>query len=61
LVAWFAENQQAVYSFSEAERKDETAILETGALQGVAQTWLGFLSADETNAANSVYTGEIII
>jgi hypothetical protein len=61
LVAWFPESQQAVFSFSEAERKDEMAILETGTLQGVAKTWLGFLSADETNAANSVYTGEIII
>lgn len=61
LVAWFPEIKQAVFSFSDAERKDETAILETGTLKGVAKTWLGFLSADDTNAANSVYTGELAI
>src|SRR5690242_5222811 len=61
LVAWFPESKQAVLSFSDAERKDGMAILETGYCKGVAKTWLGFLSADETNAANSVYTGELVV
>ncbi len=61
LVAYFPESQQAVFSFSDAERKDGTATLEMGSAIGTAQTWLGFLSADETNAANSVYTGELMI
>jgi hypothetical protein len=61
LVAWFPEIKHAVFSFSDAERKDEMAILETGPAKGVAHTWLGFLSADELNAANSVYTGELIV
>jgi hypothetical protein len=61
LVAYFQESQQAVFSFSDAERKDGTALLETAYFKGVVKTWLGFLSADETNAANSVYTGELEI
>ncbi len=61
LVAYFPESKQAVFSFSDAERKDGTAKLEMGSAKGTAQTWLGFLSADESNAANSVYTGEAMI
>ena len=61
MVAWFPESKQAVFAFSDAERKDGTALLETGSIKGTAHTWLGFLSADETNAANSVYTGELTI
>jgi len=61
LVAWFSESKQAVFAFSDAERKDGTALLETGSIKGIAHTWLGFLSADETNAANSVYSGELTI
>jgi hypothetical protein len=60
-VAYFPESQTAVFSFSDAERKDGTAELKTGSAKGTAQTWPGFLSADETNAANSVYTGELMI
>jgi len=61
LVAWFPEIKHAVFAFSDAERKDEMAILETGPAKGSAHTWLGFLSADELNAANSVYIGELEI
>lgn len=61
LVAYFPETKQVVFSFSDAERKDGTALLQTGFAKGTAQTWLGFLSADETNAANSIYTGELMI
>ncbi len=61
MVAYFRESKEAVYAFSDAERKDGKAVLETGSKKGAVQTWLGFLSADETNAANSVYTGELVI
>jgi|SRR6185312_8147281 len=61
MVAYFPATKEAVYAFSDAERKDGIAVLETGAKKGPAQTWLGFLSADETNAANSVYTGELMV
>ncbi len=61
LVAYFPVSKQAVFSFSNAERKDEMALLEMGSAIGTAQTWLGFLSADQINAANSVYTGQLMI
>ena len=61
LVAYFPESKQSVFSFAGAERKDGMAKLEMGSARGTAQTWLGFLSADESNAANSVYTGEVMI
>ncbi|KAA9038636.1 hypothetical protein FW778_13875 [Ginsengibacter hankyongi] len=61
MVAYSPETKQAVFAFSDAERKDEMAILGTGSIKGAVQTWLGFLSADETHAANSVYTGELVL
>jgi hypothetical protein len=61
LVAYFPESQEAVFSFSDAERKDGTALLIAGTIKGTVHTWLGFLSADEANVANSVYTGELVI
>lgn len=59
LVAYFPESKEAMYQFSDATRKDGEAILETGSKKGVAETWIGFLSANEKNAANSVYTGRV--
>jgi len=61
MVAYFPETREAAYMFSDAERRDEMATLEVASKKGTAQTWLGFLSADETNAANSIYTGAIIL
>lgn len=61
LVGYFAESKQAVFLFSDAERKDGMALLIPGTTNGAVHTWLGFLSADETNVANSVYTGELKI
>lgn len=59
LVAYFPEQKEAVFQFSEAKRIDGYALLEMGSKKGVVETWLGFLSADEKNAANSVYTGRV--
>ena len=59
LVAYFPESKEAVYQFSDATRDDGYALLEMDSKKGVAETWLGFLSADEKNAANSVYTGQL--
>lgn len=61
LAAYFPETKEAVFAFSDAERKDGTAVLGTDSKNGIVQTWLGFLSADESNAANSIYTGELMI
>ncbi len=61
MVAYFTETREAVYIFSDAERKDETATLDVESKTGTAHTWLGFLSADEIHAANSVHTGDLLI
>ena len=60
LVAYFPESKEAVYQFSDATRNAGWAILEMNSKKGVMETWLGFLSADEKNAANSVYTGKLL-
>lgn len=60
-VAYFSENKEAVYQISDAIRKDGKAILEMNQMKGIAETWMGFISADETNASDSVYTGSIIL
>lgn len=60
LVAYFRELNQIVYSFGAAMRADCQANLVTDKIKGfAAQTWLGFISHDEKDAANSVYSGAI--
>jgi len=60
LVAYFPATQTALFSIGTAVRKDEQAVLETPAMQGeTAETWIGFLSHDEKDAANSIYSGRI--
>jgi hypothetical protein len=60
LLAYFTGLGQIIYSFDTATRADETAILITSQLRGnTAETWLGFLSSDEKDAADSVYTGGV--
>jgi len=61
LVAYFPENKEAVYKISDAIRKDGNAMLPMDVKKGAAETWIGFVSADETLAADSVYTGRIIL
>ena len=59
MVAYFPQSKEAIYKISTATRKDGTAILPMNSKKGIAETWIGFVSADETNAADSVYTGSI--
>ena len=60
LVAYFPELRQVVYSLSAATRADCQATLTTNAIEGyTAETWMGFLSNDEKDAANSVFTGRV--
>lgn len=61
LVAYFPESKEAVYTVSDAIRKDGNAVLQMALKKGAAETWMGFVSADETHAADSVYTGRIIL
>ncbi|MGH2649380.1 MAG: DUF6266 family protein, partial [Ginsengibacter sp.] len=61
LVAYFPAIQQVLFSFDAGTRAAGGATLITGNIKGQpAETWMGFLSNDEKDAANSVYTGSII-
>ncbi|KAA9036122.1 hypothetical protein FW778_19740 [Ginsengibacter hankyongi] len=62
MVAWFPEKQtQLAWSLDAAERAAGTATLTIpGENKGaVAETWIGFVSADGQIASNSVYTGRL--
>ena len=59
MVAYFPESKEAVYEISQATRKDCKAVLQMDSKKGMAETWIGFISADETNVADSVYTGSL--
>jgi hypothetical protein len=60
LVAYFPATKSAFFSIGAAVRSDGQAVLEAPGMQGqTAETWIGFLSADEKDAAVSVYSGAI--
>jgi hypothetical protein len=62
LVAYFPALKMALFTIAAALRKDRRAVLETAGMSGeTAETWMGFLSNDEKDAANSVYTGKVNI
>ena len=62
LVAYFTALRQIIYSLNAGTRADGQAILDIHHMQGpAAETWIGFVSADETNAADSVYTGKLTV
>ena len=58
LVAYFPATNEVVYSFGAGTRASGNAVLETVNWKGqAAETWMGYLSDDEKDAACSVYTG----
>ena len=60
LVAYFPALKQAITSIGSASRDAGQAVLNTNSMIGyVAETWIGFLSHDEKNAADSVHTGTV--
>jgi hypothetical protein len=62
LVAYFPVMNQIIFSLDAAQRSSGTALLTTSINKGlVAETWMGFLSADEKTAADSVYTGQLVV
>jgi hypothetical protein len=62
LVAYFPATKNALFRICTAVRKDGQAILEAYSMQGeTAQTWIGFISSDEKDAADSVYCGKVMI
>ena len=62
VVAYAEALQQAIFSLNAGQRKDGEAVLLTGLFKGYAiDTWIGFLSNDETNASDSCWTGRIAL
>ena len=58
LVAYAPDLQQAVFGLYNGFRKDKKASLNVAALKGyTVETWIGFLSADEQDASDSVWVG----
>ena len=52
--------QQAVFALHAGFRKDKKSVLNVSALKGnTIETWIGFLSADEKDASDSVWTGSL--
>ena len=61
VVAYFPSEKKAIFNTGIALRKDGQAILNTQQMQGVAaETWIGFLSHDEKDASDSVYSGQVL-
>ena len=62
LVAYALDIQQAVFGLYNGFRKDKKAGLNVAALKGHAvETWIGFLSADEQDASDSVWVGKVVV
>jgi len=62
LVVYCPELNDSVYHTAAADRSAGIAFINAANFTGKAvQTWLGFLSEDGQVAANSVYTGELVI
>lgn len=62
LVAYCPITNKAVFNLTECCRADGRALLNAQSLNGNSlETWIGFISADGKDAANSIYTGVIDI
>jgi Family of unknown function (DUF6266) len=59
IVAYFPGTKKAVFNISNATREDGNVVLQMQAAKGIAETWIGFVSADGSIAADSVYTGSV--
>jgi len=62
LVAYVPDLQQAIFTLYSGFRKDRKASLNVSAFKGHAvETWIGFLSADEKDASDSVWAGRVVM
>jgi len=62
LVAYAPALQQAIFTVQGGFRKDKKVVLNVAALKGQAvETWIGFLSADEKDASDSVWAGRVVV
>jgi hypothetical protein len=60
LVAYCAALQQAVFTLNAGYRSEGIAVLDVSAFKGyTVETWIAFISSDEKNVSDSVYTGQI--
>ena len=60
LVAYAEALQQAIFTLDAGLRKNCEAVLQAAAFKGYAvETWISFLSSDEANASDSIYTGRL--
>jgi len=62
VVAYAPDLQQAVFTLHGGFRKNKKAILNVAAFKGyTVETWIGFLSKDETDASDSVWVGSLVV
>lgn len=62
VVAYCEKLRQSIFSLNAGKRKDCEAVLQTSLLKGyTVETWISFLSSDETNASDSFYTGRLML
>jgi hypothetical protein len=62
LVAYAPDLQQAIFTLYAGFRKDGKAFLNVAALKNhTVETWIGFLSKDETEASDSMYAGRVVV
>ena len=62
LAAYAQDLQYAAFTLHGGVRKDRKAVLNVAAFKGhTVETWIGFLSADEQDASDSVYAGRVML
>jgi hypothetical protein len=62
VAAYFLTTKQAIFSIGNAKRSGGEVSLVIGNRPGeICETWIGFLSHDEKDAANSSYCGRITL
>jgi len=61
LVAYFPAVKQAVFEINSRRRGDGIAKLKTHGYTGEVHTWIGFISEDGKDAADSVYAGWLTV
>lgn len=62
LVAYIPAKNEIIFSLDAGQRATGNALLSAGMPAGtIAETWIGFVSDDGRLAANSVYTGQVVL
>jgi hypothetical protein len=62
LLAYEPQSNSSVYSSNTAMRSNELATLNLSAFHGkTVHTYIGFMSANGKEVANSIYTGEVVV